>query len=300
MNERILITGGTGLVGKRLSEILTNKGYHVSFLTRSAHGKAHYFEWDIEKGIIDDNAIVNADHIVHLAGASVAEGKWSPARKKEIIDSRVKSAALLLQSLQRTGHKLKSFISASGTGIYGLDTADAILTETSPFGKDFLADVCVQWEQGADNIAPYAQNIVKLRIGVVLAKNGGALKKMIAPFKFGIASALGSGKQYLSWIHIDDLCNGIEFMISNQTNGVVNMVAGEPVTNLEFTKTIAKVLRIPIMLPNVPSVLLKLLLGEMSGIVLGGNRVSNKKLTSIGYKFTFNKLEEAIKNFYQN
>lgn len=294
MGDRVLITGGTGMVGDRLKEILVSKGYQVSFLTRASKGRPNYYEWDVVNGTIDDNAVLNADHVIHLAGSNVAEKRWTPAVKKEIIESRVKSADIILQSLIRTGHQLKSFISASGSGIYGVNSGEAIMSEDSPSGTDFLADVCVKWENSANNFSDHAENIVKLRIGIVLSKTGGALQKMLVPLKFGIASAFGSGKQYMSWIHIDDLCFGIEFMICNKMNGTYNMVAEEPVTNLEFTKALAKLKKIPFIAPSVPSFVLKTLLGEMSGIVLGGNRVSSKKLTSKGYHFKYTSLYLAL------
>jgi hypothetical protein len=296
MEKKILITGGTGLVGSQLTSLLQTNGFQVSCLSRSASSDDNdVFEWDIPNQTIDARAFDDVTAIVHLAGASVADGRWTDERRKSIMDSRVNSTRLLHKYLSGLTNKPEVFVSASAIGIYGFDTEANLMQEDSPLGNDFLAEVVKAWEQEVDKIADLGIRVVKLRIGIVLAKDGGAYPKIAAPIKFGVGASLGSGRQFMSWVHIDDLCMMFHYAISSKNmTGSFNAVASNPVTNSEFTKVVAKELNRPLFLPNVPSFVLKLALGEMSNIVLGGNKVSNRKIINAGFNFQYDKLDIAI------
>ncbi len=299
MTKKILITGGTGLVGTALTELLVEKGYLVTILTRdknrtSKHPNITYSFWDIDKGIIDKDELLSANYIVHLAGAGIADKPWSSNRKKEILDSRVEPIRLIHNSLKNNAHQLKAFISASGVGYYGAITTNTIFDEKASAANDFLGKTCLQWEQAVDEIAELPIRTVKLRTGIVLAKNGGALPKMMQPFKFGLGAALGTGKQIMPWIHIDDLAQFYVAAIENDNfNGAYNAIAGN-VSNKDFSKTLSKAINKPFWLPNVPSFMLKLFLGEMAVILLEGSAASNQKLLQTGFKLKFTNLEEAL------
>ncbi len=295
MKKTILITGASGLVGTHLTQLALSKNYNVKWLGRSAtntHTNVQSFVWDIEKEYIDEKCFENVDFVVHLAGAGVADKAWTNQRKKEILESRTKSTDLLAKYTPKTN--VKKVISASAIGFYGLDTGNNWVDESAKVGTDFLAEVTKYWEESANKI-----NIptIKLRIGVVLSKKGGALVKLAEPIKWCAGAALGTGEQYISWIHIDDLCELFLFGLENENMiGVFNAVAPNPLTNLEITKAIAKQIKKPLILPNVPSFVLKIILGEMAGIVLGGNKVSAKKTIESGFKFQYETIEKALIN----
>lgn len=289
----VLITGGSGLVGTRLTQILLANGFTVSHLSRkptNTTGKVKIYHWDIENGIIDEKALLEADYLVHLAGAGIADEKWTEERKKEIIDSRTKSLRLITASLQTLPHKIQAFTSASGIGFYGADTGEEHISEQYTAGDDFVAECCTQWEAVADEIQNLGIRTCKLRIGIVLSTKGGALPKILLPVRFGVGAALGTGKQYQSWIHIDDLCElFIKSLTDESMNGVYNAVAPKPVTNYELIKTSAEILKRPFFMPNVPAWTLKLIFGEMSIIVLGGNYILNQRIaleTDFQYQYT--------------
>jgi hypothetical protein len=296
--QNILITGGSGLVGRHLTSQLQEKGYDVSWLTSS--GKTmkgvKAYHWDLNEMTIDAHAIEIADFIIHLAGEGVAKGRWTSAQKKRILSSRVDSTKLLHHALSQEGNMVTKIISASGTGYYGVDTGSQLLTENDPSSSDFLSMVTQQWEKEVDAMKSLSLDVVKLRFGVVLSKNGGALDKMSQPVRWRVGAALGKGNQYMSWIHIDDLCQMIVFSLENKLDGVYNAVSPNPVTNLEMTETIAQQLNRTIYLPNVPSFVLRILLGEMSNMVLGGNKVSSRKIEKEGFQFKFPLLEQALGN----
>ncbi|MGV3642087.1 MAG: TIGR01777 family oxidoreductase [Adhaeribacter sp.] len=301
MSGRILITGGSGLIGTRLSEMLIDQGYEVAHLSRNTRQYSHYktFKWDIDRGFIDDNVLAYADYIINLAGASVAEGKWTKDRKREILESRVKSTALLQECLRKTNHHVKAFISASAIGIYG-DTGQHLVTEESQYGEDFLAQVCRQWETAAWQVHELGIRTCILRLGIVLSNKGGALPQMAKPVKLMAGAPLGSGKQYMSWIHIDDLCRlFIQAIEEPQFQGVYNAVAPNPVTNEEFTRLLAQVMHRPLTGLKVPAVGLKLMLGEMSEVVLEGQRVSGNKVMQTGFTFEYQSPQKALESFYQ-
>jgi uncharacterized protein (TIGR01777 family) len=293
----ILITGGTGLVGSVLIKSILDKGHSVRLLTRQKRNRkgVDEYEWDIPKKEIDPKAFEDLDAVIHLAGEGVANKKWSSSQKEKIISSRVDSAQLLFDTLSNLEKKPSVIVSASGVGFYGIDTGDQLMTEESPKGDGFLADVVDQWEAGIDQFDQLGIRTVKLRIGVVLADDGGALSKMVTPIKFGIGSPLGKGTQQMSWIHIDDLSKlFLEVVENGHLKGVYNAVSSNPVTNEELTKSIGKALNRPVFMPNVPEFVLRLLLGEMSAIVTGGNKVSNEKIKTTGFEFMHENLDETL------
>ncbi len=291
----VLITGGSGLVGTRLTEILLERGFTVSHLTRKVEEKSvggkpvKTYLWDIKKGIIDEKALLEADYLVHLAGAGIADENWSEERKKEIIESRTKSIDLIVSKLKTLPHRIISFASASGIGYYGADTGNEHISEQHTPGIDFVADCCIQWEAAADKIQALGIRTVKLRTGIVLSEKGGALPRLTQPVRWGVGAALGTGKQWQSWIHLDDLCElFIKSLTDQQMTGAYNAVAPNPVTNHDLTKISAQVLKRPFWMPNVPEFALKLVFGEMASIVLGGNYVLNQRIkleTDFDYKF---------------
>ncbi|MRT94462.1 TIGR01777 family oxidoreductase [Ancylomarina sp. 16SWW S1-10-2] len=292
---QVLISGGSGLVGKTLCEKLKTKGYDVAILSRSNKSEFKTYLWNPAKNEIDPEAISSSDYIIHLAGANIAEKRWSKSRKELIVDSRVKSANLIFNEVKKQNKELKAFISASGVGYYGAITSEEIFTEESRVANDFLGETCAKWESAAKQFETLNIRTTMLRTGIVLTKQGGALSKMSIPVKLGLASALGNGKQYLPWIHIDDLCEiYIKAIEDTDMNGIFNAVAPDSQTNKSFTQTLAKTLNKPYWLPNTPSFLLNMILGEMSVIVLEGSRAASDKILKRGYAFKFPKLEDAL------
>ena len=299
MTKNILITGGTGLIGKHLTERLQRKGNTVTHLSRTRRGENNEktYIWDIHKSFIEDGALENANIVIHLAGAGVGDARWTSSRKKEIMDSRVLSTRLLSQKLKDRSTPLDAFICASAIGIYGSDLSDDWKKEETSYGSDFLAQVTGAWETEAKEIEKLGSRLVLLRIGLVLSKAGGALSKLAKPIKLGAGAVLGSGKQYMSWIHIDDLCGIFEQAVTDNTmEGPYNTVAPQPVTNKEMTQAMAKTLNRPLIFPAVPGIALKLALGEMAGIVLNGGRVSCEKIENAGYEFKFPQLTLALED----
>jgi len=299
--KTVLISGGTGLIGKHLCRKLKEAGYTVGLLSRqSSHNSdIAVFSWDPAKNEIDLNAISSADYIIHLAGAGIGDKRWTKKRRQIISDSRIKAGELIFKAVQESGEKLKAFISASGIGYYGTITSDKIFSETDRPANDFLGEICRKWEQMADRFEESGIRTVKIRTGVVLTGKEGALGRMIPFVRIGIGSALGSGKQYMPWIHIDDLCNiYIKAIEDKSIKGAYNAVSPEHVTNKNLMRTLAKVLRKPFFFPSVPSFTLKILFGKMSGILLDGSRVSADKIISAGYKFEFPDIETALKNLF--
>ncbi|HCW07495.1 MAG TPA: TIGR01777 family protein [Cytophagales bacterium] len=296
MERKILITGASGLIGKKLTELLLLNNYEVVHLGRSKkQGKVASFIWDIEKKMIDPNAFEKVDTIIHLAGANVGEKRWTEKRKKEILDSRIQSTFLLKEFLQKKAHSVKTFISASAIGYYGFE-GDRIFQEDDKPGNDFLARVTKGWEDAVDEINMLGIRVVKIRIGIVLSKEGGALKEIAKPISFGVGSPIGSGQQYLSWIHIHDLCLiFVKAIEDEKMNGAYN-AASSWINNKDLTQLIAKILRKPLWMPNVPSFALKFILGEMAQIVMNGSKVSSKKISQTGFKFQFNEIENALRN----
>jgi len=298
MNNKILITGGSGLIGTHLTKMLLDMGCQVAHMSRSKKsGQVPSFVWDVEEGTMDVASLDGIDTIIHLAGAGVADKRWSKSRKEEILQSRVKSTQLLFETLSKNPNQVKSFISASAIGYYGFGTSKEVFHEQSQFGTDFLATVTRAWEEEVDKISALRMRVAKLRIGIVLSDEGGALVEMAKPIRLGFGSPLGSGKQYLSWIHLDDLCAMfIKAVESDSMRGAYNAVSGNWVTNKEMTKTIAKILNKPLWLPNVPAFVLKIVVGEMAEIVLNGSKVSADKIKSTGFNFKYTDLNQALES----
>jgi len=291
--KKVLITGGSGLVGQVLSQMLLEKGYRVAWLSRKTKSikNIEVYEWDIQRQYIDPKAL-DAQLLVHLAGENVGQGHWTAQRKAQIIESRTLSSQLLAKSF--ADKNLEVFVAASAIGLYG-NTYEHWADENTLAGKDFLAKVVVEWEKELQKIP--AQRTVINRVGVVLSKKDGALEKIALPIRFWAGAALGSGKQYLSWIHQKDLCRiFIKAIEDSSMQGIFNAVAPEPVTNEVLTKKIAEVLEKPLFLPNIPEFVLKILLGEMSQIVLNGSRVSAKKIIDTGFEFEFADLNACLRD----
>ena len=297
---KIIVTGSTGLVGRALVRSLLSEGHAV---TRLVRGESQTFSapgtsavrWDPQRGTIDAAALEGHDGAVHLAGESVAEGRWTDEKKRRIRDSRVKGTRLLAETLARLESKPKVLVSASATGFYG-DRGDEVLVEESTSGEDFLSEVCREWEKAALPASQAGIRVVHPRIGIVLSAEGGALPKMLTPFKLGVGGKVGSGEQYMSWITLDDLIGVIRFAIDNKSvRGPVNAVAPNAVTNAEFTKALGRVLGRPTVLP-VPGFALKLAFGEMAGVLLGGQRVEPARLKEAGYKFKHTEIESALRH----
>lgn len=299
-NQTVLITGGTGSIGRRLTQLLLQQGYQVAYLSRSnkAIPDVTVYQWDINKGHVDPQAIATADHIIHLAGAGIADERWTDQRKEEILKSRTQSTELLAQALTRNKHHVKSFIASSAIGYYGADTGDRPMTETSVGGTDFMAQVVRAWERSEEQVAALGIRTVKLRTGVVLTMTGGALPKLAQPVKLGAGAPIGSGQQYISWIHLDDLCRMyIQALTDESWQGVYNAVAPSPVTNETLTRAIADVLHRPMILPNIPTFVIKLLYGEMAIVVTGGNYVLNKRIAEeTSFAFEYPDLTKALEN----
>jgi len=293
----ILITGGSGLIGKALSQKLLAEGHQVRILSRTPNpqSKIPAFFWDVEKQEIDEKAFDGIDHLVHLAGEGVADKRWTEKRKKEVIDSRVNSMKLITRVIKKKNILLKSVVGASATGIYGMVTSDKIFTETDKGPEDFLTHTCEVWERSYDEISGLSEKTVVIRISVVLSKQGGALKLLLPLFNMGLGSAVGKGSQYMPWIHIDDLISVIHHgLFDPDFKGVYNAVAPEHHTSNSFSAALAKALHKPFFAPNVPAFALRLLFGEMANVLLLGSRVSSKKLTDAGFVFQYPNLKQAF------
>ena len=290
MRRKILITGGTGLIGKHLIKKLQNRNFEVVVLSRNPK-EAHEFRWNIVEGYVNKKAFKNIDSIIHLAGAGIADKRWSRKRKQEIITSRIDAITLLFKKVKEYKIPLKNFISASGIGFYGTVTSPKIFTEKDALATDFLGNVCKLWEKTVTQNQPKNCKTVILRTGIVLAKNGGALVKMKTP----IVSPIGSGKQYMPWIHIDDICEMYIKAIEDEgLEGIYNAVAPEHQTSYTLSKALAKSLK-RIFLPiGVPAFLLRLVFGEMAIILLKGSRVSSEKIKKAGFQFRFHTLKSAF------
>ena len=301
MSKHILLTGGTGLIGKQLTEHLLSRGYAVSCLSRNpgTDSRVATYLWDIKKGQIDEHCIDGVDTIIHLAGSGIADERWTDERKKDIIESRTKSIELVYDVLKKKPHNVKAVISASGVGYYS-DRGNDVMTETCAPAHDFMGTCCVAWENAVNEGEKLGLRVVKFRTGVVLSLYGGALPTIAKPIKLGVGAALGSGKQWMPWIHERDVIYMYRFAIEHEgLNGAYNMAAPEPATNKQLTKAIAKVLHRPLWLPNVPAFALKLALGEMSTVVLGSTNTSAKKIKAAGFSFSYPDLIGALKDLYK-
>ena len=301
--ETVLITGGTGMIGKALTQALIERGFNVIILTRhisneqkTKDNKLSYAIWDVEKQTIDKDAFVKADYIIHLAGASVAEKRWTKKRKQEIVNSRVDSGKLIVDSLKNLPNKIKTVISATAIGWYGPDKNDGKkFTEVDPSSNDFLGQTCRQWEAAIEPTSFLGKRLVKLRIGIVLSNEGGAYVEFKKPLKVGFATILGNGKQIVSWIHIDDIVRAILFSMENERmEGIYNAVAPNPSSNKEVVLEIARKRGKTFIPVHVPTFALKIRLGEMSVEVLKSGTVSSEKIQQAGFIFQYPDLGSAI------
>jgi hypothetical protein len=299
MKKNVLITGGTGFIGKHLTDLLVEKGFYVSILSRnSKQNKANisYYKWDVINHTIDEESVMKADYIIHLAGEGIAEKRWTIHRKEAIVQSREQSTQLIYDVLKRNNKKLDAFISASGVGIYGAVNGTEICTENTSPVHDFLGSTCQKWEAAVDSIESLGIRTVKIRTGLVLGKGEGFLKKLAPIFKIKLGSALGSGKQYMPWIHIDDLCLiYLKAIEDSKMTGAYNAAINDATNNEIFSKTLAKIYGYSIWLPNVPTFLIQMAMGEMSKIILTGRRISSDKIEKTGFQFQYKNLEEALR-----
>ncbi len=299
----VLITGGTGLVGSMLSRMLVKKGYKVIILTRDTGNKKRednisYATWNVNKQEIDLAAIQTADYIIHLAGAGVVDRKWTAGYKKEIVESRTLSSKLIADTIRNHSNKVKAIISSSAIGWYGADKVPPVpFLETDPPANDFLGETCRLWEASIAEAENSGKRVCKLRTGIVLSNEGGALAEFKKPIRLGIAGILGNGKQQISWIHIEDLCRMFIYAIENEiSSGSYNAVAPIPVNNAKLTLTLAKALRGSFFIPvYVPSFVLKMIMGSRSIEVLKSTTVSCEKIKNTGFTFLFPSIESAIK-----
>lgn len=292
MGKNVLITGGTGLVGTAIKDLLLSKGYAVAVMSRQKKVEGiKSFYWDYEKEIIDRDALEFADTIIHLAGENISSKRWTAKQKKRIVESRVKTTALLYSAVQKSNKKPSKIIAASAIGYYGSETSDTIFKEEDAAGNDFLARTVVEWENAVDKFNDLGIETVKLRLGVVMSLKGGALPKMLTPLKFGFASPLGSGKQYIPWIALEDLSRMFLFLMEKENSAnVYNAVHPQQITNKELMKYLAKKkhrLFLPI---GPPSFIFKLMFGEMAVILLEGSRVSAEKIKKAGFRFQINEI----------
>lgn len=301
----VLITGGTGMIGRRLTQLLIEKGYEVIILSRQSsvvnreESKVSFANWDMDQQTIDEKAIAKADHIIHLAGAGVADKRWSEKRKQEIVNSRTQSSGLIVKALTDYPNKIKTVVSSSAIGWYGPDTEKSLqhgFSEDAIADTAYLGETCRLWEASIEPVTRLGKRLVKLRTGIVLSNEGGAFVEFKKPLKAGIASILGSGKQVISWIHVDDLCRMFISAIENETmSGAYNAVAPNPVTNQYLTIALAKEMRGKFYIPvYVPSFVLKIMLGELSIEVLKSANVSCRKMQLTGFDFTYPTVEDAI------
>ena len=302
--QTVLITGGTGLVGKKLSKLLVDKGYNIIILTRTlkdnhAAKQITFALWDVKKQTIDISAVQKADYIIHLAGAGVVAKKWTGSYKKEIVESRTKSSELLVNTLKNNSHSVKCIVSASATGWYGEDknTGHFFIEEEKP-ADDFLGETCKLWEQSIEPAEALNIRVCKLRTGIVLSKDGGALAEFLKPVNFGIAGILSSGKQVISWIHIDDLCRMyIAAIENNAMHGSYNAVAPMPVTNKTLTVKLAQAVKGKFYISmHVPKFILKIMMGSRSIEVLKSTTVSSAKIKGTGFTFLYPSIDAALNN----
>lgn len=295
MLRSFLITGASGFLGSALTAELRSKGHKVKTLSRTSRGEDSY-AWNVECGELDASAHADVDVVIHLAGESIADGRWSAAKKRRIRESRVNGTTLLAQRLAENHKKLKVFLSASAVGYYG-DRGAEVLDESSAAGSGFLAEVCKEWESATRPAENAGIRTIHMRFGVILSPKGGALAMMLPAFRLGIAGRLGSGRQFMSWITLEDAMRAVEFLIESPVSGAVNMVAPVPVTNLEFTKSLGKALGRPSVIP-VPALALRVLTGEMADqVLLASARVLPHALVKTGFEFSNCEIESALKHF---
>lgn len=295
---KVLITGATGMIGQELVKVLHQNNIEVNYLSTSKDklvSKENYkgFYWNPNTNEIDINAFEGVSVIYHLAGATVAK-RWTSSYKKEILESRIIPTRLLYATLQNNPHQIKQIISASAIGIYPDSLGSIYNEENTGVDDSFLGEVVQKWETEVDAFKKINILVTKIRIGIVLSNKGGALPQMVTPIKYGVGAAFGSGKQYQSWIHIEDLVNVFYYTQIKELSGIYNAVAPHPVTNATITKEIAKVLKRPLWLPNIPKFAMKMILGEMHILLFSSQSVSALKILNEGFQFKYATIEKAL------
>lgn len=299
---KVLITGATGLIGKEIVKVCHDEGMHVNYLTTSKsklEAKENYkgFYWNPGEDTIDETCFEGVDAIINMVGASISK-RWTNSYKKTIINSRTRTAALLKSTIEKYNYPVKQIISASAIGCYPSSLTNYYEEDFSKISDSFLGKTVLKWEAAIDQFNDLGINVCKLRIGLVLSEKGGALPEIIKPIKLGAGASLGSGEQWQSWIHIRDLANMFVYALQNNLTGIYNAVAPNPVTNKEFTKIAAKVLKKPLILPNIPKFVMKLMLGDMHILLFESQRISSKKIETEGFNFKYVNLEPALKNLF--
>jgi len=295
--KKILISGGSGMIGRAVTSLLQKDGYEVAWLSRHPKKqKQKSFLWDIDKHTLDEEALPWCDAIIHLAGAGVADKRWTEKRKQQILESRIHSSRLLFEAIQKQAKRPQVFLSASAVGYYGFDTGGELIHEESPPGTDFLAEVVSEWESEVLKVQTLGIRSVLLRTGIVLDKKGGALAEMLKP---PVAAPLGRGSQYMSWVHLDDLAELYCYALRHPLKGTYNAVAPHPVTNKQLTQLAAKEKGRPFLPLPVPGFLLRMVLGEMAQMVTGGSKVSSRKIEKEGFTFQFPYIKEALEDIYK-
>ncbi len=303
MPKKIIILGGSGMIGRHLSQVLHSKGYEVIIFTRKTsqvqnkQSNIHYSYWNPEKHEMDINVLYGIEGIINLTGENISSGRWTKLRKQKILESRIQPLAFLLDTLKAHNISLKTLISSSAIGYYGTETSDIIYSEDSPKGTDFLASVCDQWEEKAIDFKAIGTRVVIIRTSLVLSKTGGVYKKLLLPAKLGINGILGSGKQYFPWVHIDDLCNLFLFSLEKeQVRSVYNAVASHHITYKQFVESLCKTTGLKLLTPKIPTWFLNLIFGEMSSLLVKGSRISNQKLKDVGFEFYNDTIDDCLKD----
>lgn len=298
---KITITGATGLIGQKLCRVLSSENHKLIIITRNSDkarkilpGDSEFLEWDFKNSNLSANLLEGTDTLIHLAGSNIFGKRWNKEYKKEIYDSRIISTRLILDTIRKLNPRPKSFICSSAVGYYG-NSGNKILTEDASCGKDFLSQVCKEWEDETRKAELYGIRYVSMRTGIVLDKEGGALQQMLLPFKLFLGGPIGNGKQWFPWIHIDDLVNTYLFALKEEINGPINAVSPNPVTMDDFAKTLGKILHRPSLF-KVPPLVLKIALGESSNSVLASIRAVPSKLSGHNYKFKFEELNAALRD----
>ncbi|TRZ43723.1 TIGR01777 family oxidoreductase [Robertkochia solimangrovi] len=300
---RILITGATGLIGSAIVRLCHHRGYQVNYLTTRKNKIVHRddyhgFYWNPSAGKIDDTCFNGVDAVINLAGTSIAS-RWTPQNKKKILKSRISSLKLLDQTIGKVNHTIKSFVTASAIGIYPHSYTNYYEESCNDVDDSFPGRLTREWEAAADLMDRHDFNVVKVRTGLVLSEKGGALPKLVKAARYFMSAAAGNGEQWQSWIHIEDIAALYLFVIEEELNGVFNAVAPNPVTNAKMTSEIASIVHRSVVLPNIPQFVLKLLLGEMSYILISSQRVSAKKIQEEGFHFQYERIQPALMDLVQ-
>ncbi len=299
MDKTILIAGGSGFIGVRLVELLQAQGHHVRLLTRTPRAKNH-FGWEPLAGRIDDAALRDAQVVVNLAGAGIAERRWTPARKQLIVDSRVRSADVLREAFQRLKHFPEAYLAASAIGYYGNSGERWMTEDDPPADQGFLSTSTVEWEAATERIGALGVRTVALRIGIVLEQAGGALREIIRPLRFGLGAYFADGQAWYSWIHRDDVCRMFLWAMENpRAEGIYNAVAPYPVRNRELVQATARAMGRSALFVPVPAFALRLMLGEMADVVLNSTRISADKILNAGFSFRYPTVEEALQHIFE-